>query len=243
MVTAPVIKIIDSSVVDGPGNRAAVFLQGCNFTCKYCHNPETIDPAGRPDTLEFLTVEQVVERVGSSLPFIRGLTISGGECMLHEEFVYRVCREAKRRYGQDFTCLLDSNGSLPYDKVLSVVDGVLLDVKAVDETVHRTLTGAPAAPVLTAAAALAKAGKLAEIRTVVLGGSREPEACIRKLADLIREAAGKDATGRISYKLIRYRPKGVRKEYLKELKVPDGETMENLSLMARSEGFFPVTIV
>ena len=39
---AIVNKIIHSSVVDGPGNRAAVFLQKCNFKCSYCHNPETI---------------------------------------------------------------------------------------------------------------------------------------------------------------------------------------------------------
>lgn len=38
---APVNRIIPFSAVDGPGNRTAVFLQGCNFNCKYCHNPET----------------------------------------------------------------------------------------------------------------------------------------------------------------------------------------------------------
>lgn len=42
MHTAPVNRIIPSSLVDGPGNRVAVFLQGCEFSCKYCHNPETI---------------------------------------------------------------------------------------------------------------------------------------------------------------------------------------------------------
>ena len=34
---APVNKIIPVSVVDGPGNRTAVFLQGCNISCAYCH--------------------------------------------------------------------------------------------------------------------------------------------------------------------------------------------------------------
>ena len=43
MVRATVNKIIPFISVDGPGNRTAVFLQGCNFNCKYCHNPETIN--------------------------------------------------------------------------------------------------------------------------------------------------------------------------------------------------------
>lgn len=38
-----VSKIIDFSFVDGPGNRMVIFLQGCNFNCGYCHNPETIN--------------------------------------------------------------------------------------------------------------------------------------------------------------------------------------------------------
>jgi len=40
---AIVNKIIPFSSVDGPGNRTAIFLQGRNFNCLYCHNPETIN--------------------------------------------------------------------------------------------------------------------------------------------------------------------------------------------------------
>lgn len=42
MIEGIVNKIIPFSSVDGPGNRTAIFLQGCNFNCIYCHNPETI---------------------------------------------------------------------------------------------------------------------------------------------------------------------------------------------------------
>lgn len=41
MTEALVNRIIEQSFLDGPGNRMAVFLQGCNMSCRYCHNPET----------------------------------------------------------------------------------------------------------------------------------------------------------------------------------------------------------
>ena len=43
MTKGIVNKIIPFSAVDGPGNRTVIFLQGCNFDCLYCHNPETIN--------------------------------------------------------------------------------------------------------------------------------------------------------------------------------------------------------
>lgn len=43
MIRGLVNKIIPFSSVDGPGNRTAIFMQGCNFNCAYCHNPETIN--------------------------------------------------------------------------------------------------------------------------------------------------------------------------------------------------------
>ena len=42
-LTAVVNKIIPFSNVDGPGNRLAIFFQGCNLHCVYCHNSETIN--------------------------------------------------------------------------------------------------------------------------------------------------------------------------------------------------------
>lgn len=36
-----VSRLLEHSFVDGPGNRAVVFMQGCHLRCLYCHNPQT----------------------------------------------------------------------------------------------------------------------------------------------------------------------------------------------------------
>lgn len=66
--------IVNDSIVDGPGLRLAVFVQGCSHHCPGCHNPETHDKAG--GTLR--QTEEIV-RLMAENPLLDGLTLSGGE--------------------------------------------------------------------------------------------------------------------------------------------------------------------
>ena len=64
---------------DGPGLRLVVFLQGCNFQCLYCANPDTI-PIGKGGKL--IEEAEVLRRAISERPFFGkrgGITFSGGE--------------------------------------------------------------------------------------------------------------------------------------------------------------------
>lgn len=62
------------SVVDGPGIRTAVFLQGCPHFCPGCHNPQTQDSAGG----SWLAVTKLAAEIAADRR-VRGVTFSGGE--------------------------------------------------------------------------------------------------------------------------------------------------------------------
>ena len=73
--------------VDGPGTRFVVFLQGCLFRCKYCHNRDTWDLDGG----NLYSVTEVVEEILPYAPFMDasggGVTVTGGEPVLQAPFV------------------------------------------------------------------------------------------------------------------------------------------------------------
>ena len=62
------------SIVDGPGFRYVVFVQGCPHHCHGCHNPESwAFDAGEDMTVDQI-FDEIMERKG-----LRGVTFSGGE--------------------------------------------------------------------------------------------------------------------------------------------------------------------
>lgn len=233
---ATVVKIIPFSCVDGPGNRTAIFLQGCNINCKYCHNPETRG-ANNPEACE-MTVEEVMERVKKQVPFIRGITVSGGECMLHPEFVQAIFEQAKPL---GLTTLIDSNGTIPFEKypeLMAVTDGVMLDIKAMNREDHIKITDHDNDTVLANAKYLAKCGKLYEVRSVIVpglyNGDKNADALIEFLEPLHQLSD-------FRIKLITYRPNGVREEYA-IYKQPSKVFMQRLGERFREHGFEVVVV-
>lgn len=69
-----VANVVADSIVDGPGLRLTVFVQGCPHHCPGCHNPETHDPAGGTER-----PVEVLQALLTANPLVEGLTLSGGE--------------------------------------------------------------------------------------------------------------------------------------------------------------------
>jgi len=83
------------SIVDGPGFRVVVFVQGCHAACAYCHNPQSWAMDGGQE----YSVREIIKMMKKPRPGrkrIRGITFSGGEPFLHAAELVQVAIEAKR---------------------------------------------------------------------------------------------------------------------------------------------------
>lgn len=69
-----VYGLVADSIVDGPGLRFGVFVQGCNHGCPGCHNPESHSYSGG----SLMSVDDVMARIHAA-QLDTGVTISGGE--------------------------------------------------------------------------------------------------------------------------------------------------------------------
>lgn len=125
----PVQRIIPFSNVEGSGNRTSIFLQGCNINCLYCHNPETI-PLTSPSAQQ-MSLAELLQTIGDSIPFIRGITVSGGEPTIYARELAVLFREVHRL---GLTCYVDSNGFFDYDGIFPLIqetDRFLFDIKGI----------------------------------------------------------------------------------------------------------------
>jgi pyruvate formate lyase activating enzyme len=66
---------------DGPGIRLVIFVQGCQFRCLYCANPDTL-PVKGGELVELEEIVQTVEKQRTYFGSQGGVTISGGEPLL-----------------------------------------------------------------------------------------------------------------------------------------------------------------
>lgn len=206
-----VADTISFSNVDGPGNRFVVFLQGCNFDCVACHNPQTI-PGHQPlDGFDphHVGIDELVEQIRKAAPFIRGITASGGEATQQPAFLQALFTAVKADPGlSHLTCFVDSNGateSSVWDDLAPVIDGAMIDLKCLDPDIHRDMTGEPNDQVLASIVHLQQLGLLYEVRLLLLAGVNDDPELLRRTAGWLTEV---DRTMRV--KLIGFRAHGAR---------------------------------
>lgn len=166
-------------LVDGPGIRFVVFLQGCPLRCLFCHNPETWKKKS-----DFqVTPDQLLKRILKYKNYFHqtgGVTFSGGEPLMQPEFLLEVLKKCKEN--GIHTCLDTSGvGNGDYEELLSYVDLVLYDVKALSVEKYQEMTGNSIDASLQFLEACQKRSTKLWIRQVIIPGINDTEEYILKL--------------------------------------------------------------
>ena len=126
-----------------------------------------------------MSVPEVLEEIRGSMPYISGITVSGGEATVQHEFVADLFKEMKKRPEfSSLTTFIDSNGNAPkavWDLLAPYTDGVMLDLKALDDASHIALTGSSNSVVLESIKYLDSINKLFEVRLLLVPGHNDSD--------------------------------------------------------------------
>lgn len=191
-------------LVDGPGVRFVVFLQGCPLRCLYCHNPEMWN---NDEQKIQISPEELVKKIKRYKPYFKdigGVTISGGEPLTQAEFVcevFKLCKE-----NGIHTCLDTSGYGKNYDKLLSYCDLVILDVKELDAEKYKKLTGKKIDQFFKFVETCQKKNKKLWLRQVIVPGLNDTVENVKKLNEFAKSLSNVEKV-----ELLPYHTMGVEK--------------------------------
>lgn len=199
------------AVHDGPGIRTTVFLKGCPLRCAWCHNPEsqeqepvTVDimrkvngksVAGKKVYGERMEVDRLVETLLRDSHFYEesggGVTFSGGEPLMQTESLVRLL-EACKIHGLHTT--VDTSGYAnweQFERIISLTDLFLFDMKNMDPKLHREYTGVDNGPILSNADKLLERGARIIFRIPVVPGINTSTSEVAGMISFLKERADK----------------------------------------------------
>ena len=234
MVKGRVHSLESFGAVDGPGIRFLIFLQGCPMRCRYCHNPDSWK-TGAGEEYSPAELLDRAERFRSYWGDLGGITVSGGEALLQIDFLIELFELARER---GISTCLDTSAQpfsregVFFDKfrrLMRVTDTVLLDIKHIDDTEHRSLTGHTNRNILDCARYLDEIGKRVWIRHVLVPGITDNDEWLTKLRDFLSTLSNVERIDVLPYHtmgIYKYRELGI-KYSLEGVEPPSRERIDN----------------
>ncbi len=221
----PLNKVLPFANVDGIGNRTSIFVQGCDLRCIYCHNPETQDVRFKEREV---SIEELIEEIEPYMPYVRGITVSGGEPTLYYKQLTVLFQELHKK---NLTCYLDSHGYFDRNQIaplIDVTDKFLFDVKTTANS--SDLIGVNKKGNLENLKYLLKLNKVEEVRHVALTSLVDSEEVIREVSQILKDYPG------VLLKIIKVHTRGSKNEDLIKDKIPSNKFMSNLGKIASDIG-------
>lgn len=184
MIKGRIHSIESMGLVDGPGIRTVVFIQGCKLRCAYCHNPDTWNLNSGIE----VTPEEVIKKILRFKPYFScsggGVTFSGGDPLVQPEFLLEMLKLCKAN-GIHTAIDTAGYGDGNYDEILKYTDLVLLDIKHINSDGYVVLTGRDTKDVNTFLEALRRSKTRVWVRHVVVPGYTDTEDHMKKIAEII----------------------------------------------------------
>lgn len=192
--TCGVFDIQRFSIHDGPGIRTTVFLSGCPLRCGWCQNPESFATGHAKAMTAAAIVDEVVKDRDFYALSSGGLTVSGGEPLLHLTAVRALLLTAKQ---QGLHTCVQTSGAVPQSHVagvLDLVDVFQFDLKHMDTQRHRALTGAGTERIHANAALLHAHGATVQYRMPLIPGVNDDAQNLAATAQFVLQHAAKALT-------------------------------------------------
>lgn len=219
---------------DGPGVRFIVFMQGCHMRCRYCHNPDTWKMDGGDE----VTTDEILKRALRFKPYWGkdgGITISGGEPLLQIDFVIELFKKAK---DLGINTCIDTAGNpftkeepffSKFEELMKYTDLLLLDLKEINPTRHKDLTGFDNSNIIEMAKYLSEINKPVWIRHVLVPEHSDFDEDLDALGDFIDTLSNVDRVEILPYHTLgKFKWENLGIPYtLESISPPSAERIEN----------------
>lgn len=219
---------------DGPGVRFIVFMQGCHMRCRYCHNPDTWKMDGGDE----VTADEILKRALRFKTYWGkdgGITISGGEPLLQIDFVIELFKKAK---DLGINTCIDTAGNpftkeepffSKFEELMKYTDLLLLDLKEINPTRHKDLTGFDNSNIIEMAKYLSEINKPVWIRHVLVPEHSDFDEDLDALGDFIDTLSNVDRVEILPYHTLgKFKWENLGIPYtLESISPPSAERIEN----------------
>jgi len=213
-----------TSLIEYPGKISAIiFIQGCNFRCPYCHNPELVIPSTFAAPVP---EEEITAFLKSRIGYLEAIVITGGEPCLNNDLIEFM--DKIKNFG--FCLKLETNGSFP-EKISEiiergVVDYIGMDIKGPPGKYERIVKAdIDSGRILESVEIIKNSGLSYEFQTTVVRSMLEKED-FERIGELVRGA------GR--FFLQKFRPtKTLDPDFLNEESYSEGELEEFRGILKR----------
>ena len=214
--------------------------------CAKCEDHKCVDgcfEGAFEDVGKPMTVDDLMDIVSDDAVFFHqsggGVTVSGGEPMMHPEFVREFFEACHDEYVH--TCI-ETTGCVPWETMKPVMehtDMVLYDIKHMDTEVHKQLTGIGNEMIHENLKHLLNETQCSVIvRCPIIPGCNDSRENLEATAKFIKEAGGNIVHILAYHRMGMGKYEGLCREYGldEELETPSDETMQEIQKIFQSYG-------